>query len=466
MGRRAAVAALVVVCMASSLFVLRGSTPQIQTRTQLASVSAESTNASCTVDALCVYTDAVTSYEIDVAAGEMQTVFTIPAGQERTWIQLDATGDIDLKLATSDGVVLLDYGTGTNWADSLTEFTYAGMTFEFCVDGCDADITVGPYYDGSSYNVVGDASYYDEYLYLEDAATEDLVVSVVSSGSGPPPEKADGRDDHATGTLSVLYDCPGTCCTCAAAGAALTFFPSPAPSATPTTATPTTAAPTTTPPTVAPSPRPTIVPPSVAPSTSRPSPETKAPSATPTTATPTAAKPTTTPTTTPPTVAPSPRPTILPPSAAPSTSVPSTSAPSSETAPPSATPMTAAPTYGPTTAAPASAAPSKRPTTALPSLRATALPSLRPTTASPLAAPSLFPTTTASPSAAPTSKPTAMPQAEALQISPTSMPQASIVFSYSYEARIVDDDYEPSATYSYSYEARIVDDDYEPSATS
>ena len=59
-----------------------------------------------------------------------------------------------------------------------------------------------------------------------------------------------------------------------------------------------------------------------------------------------------------------------------------------------------------------------------------------------------------------------MPQAEALQISPTSMPQASIVFSYSYEARIVDDDYEPSATYSYSYEARIVDDDYEPSATS
>ncbi|KAK7241711.1 hypothetical protein SO694_00070186 [Aureococcus anophagefferens] len=235
--------------MASSLFVLRGSTPQIQTRTQLASVSAESTNASCTVDALCVYTDAVTSYEIDVAAGETQTVFTIAAGQERTWIQLDATGDIDLKLATSDGVVLLDYGTGTNWADSLTEFTYAGMTFEFCVDGCDADITVGPYYDGSSYNVVGDASYYDEYLYLEDAATEDLVVSVVSSGSGPPPEKADGQDDHATGTLSVLYDCPGTCCTCAAAGAALTFFPSPAPSPTPTTATPTTAAPTTTPPT-------------------------------------------------------------------------------------------------------------------------------------------------------------------------------------------------------------------------
>ena len=128
--------------------------------------------------------------------------------------------------ATSDGVVLLDYGTGTNWADSLTEFTYAGMTFEFCVDGCDADITVGPYYDGSSYNVVGDASYYDEYLYLEDAATEDLVVSVVSSGSGPPPEKADGRDDHATGTLSVLYDCPGTCCECAAA----TFAPSPVPS--------------------------------------------------------------------------------------------------------------------------------------------------------------------------------------------------------------------------------------------
>ncbi|KAH8067373.1 hypothetical protein JL720_12410 [Aureococcus anophagefferens] len=200
------------------------------TRTQLASVSAESTNASCTVDALCVYTDAVTSYEIDVAAGETQTVFTIAAGQERTWIQLDATGDIDLKLATSDGVVLLDYGTGTNWADSLTEFTYAGMTFEFCVDGCDADITVGPYYDGSSYNVVGDASYYDSTSTWR-AATEDLVVSVVSSGSGPPPEKADGQDDHATGTLSVLYDCPGTCCTCAAAGAALTFFPSPAPAA-------------------------------------------------------------------------------------------------------------------------------------------------------------------------------------------------------------------------------------------
>ena len=153
-----------------------------------------------------------------------------------------------MKLATSDGVVLLDYGTGTNWADSLTEFTYAGMTFEFCVDGCDADITVGPYYDGSSYNVVGSSSYYNEYVYV-DRATEDLVVSAVGYGSG-------------TGTLSVLFDCPGTCCTCAAA----TFAPSPAPSATPTTAAPTTAEPTATPTTAPPSAAPSLFPTTPAPS--------------------------------------------------------------------------------------------------------------------------------------------------------------------------------------------------------
>ncbi|KAH8081087.1 DNA binding protein [Aureococcus anophagefferens] len=140
------------------------------------------------------------------------------ADDRRTWIQLDATADIDLKLETSDGVVLLDYSTATNWANSLTEYTYAGMTFDFCVDGCDEDITVGPYYDGSSYDVVGSSSYFNEYVYV-DRATEDLVVSAVGYGSG-------------TGTLSVLYDCPGTCCTCAAA----TSAPSPAPSSTPTTA--------------------------------------------------------------------------------------------------------------------------------------------------------------------------------------------------------------------------------------
>ena len=167
----------------------------------------------CTVDPVfCVYTDAVTAYAVDVVQGETQQVFAIPATQRRTWIQLDATADIDLKLETSDGIVLLDYSTGTNWASSLTEYTYAGMTFEFCVDGCDEDITVGPYYDGSSYNVVGSSSYYNEYVYV-DRATEDLIVSAVGYGSG-------------TGTLSVLYDCPGTCCECAAA----TFAPSPVPS--------------------------------------------------------------------------------------------------------------------------------------------------------------------------------------------------------------------------------------------
>ncbi|KAH8096184.1 DNA binding protein [Aureococcus anophagefferens] len=175
----------------------------------------------CTVDPVfCVYTDAVTAYAVDVVQGETQEVFAIPASQRRTWIQLDATADIDLKLETSGGVVLLDYSTGTNWANSLTEYTYAGMTFDFCVDGCDEDITVGPYYDGSSYDVVGSSSYFNEYVYV-DRATEDLVVSAVGYGSG-------------TGTLSVLFDCPGTCCTCAAA----TSAPSPAPSSTPTTAAP------------------------------------------------------------------------------------------------------------------------------------------------------------------------------------------------------------------------------------
>ena len=70
--------------------------------------------------AACEYTDAVTTYAVNVQEGETQQLFAIPATQQRTWIQLDATADIDLKLETSAGVVLLDFPSRTNWANEMT----------------------------------------------------------------------------------------------------------------------------------------------------------------------------------------------------------------------------------------------------------------------------------------------------------------------------------------------------------
>ena len=99
----------------------------------------------------------------------------IPATQRRIFIQLNASADVDLKLETYDGILLLDYDTSMNWGDTLTDFEYDGMTFKFCVDGCAANITIGPYADGSTYDVTGGPSYRNEFLYVENANT-DLVV--------------------------------------------------------------------------------------------------------------------------------------------------------------------------------------------------------------------------------------------------------------------------------------------------
>ena len=145
--------------------------------------------------AACEYTDAVTTYAVNVAEGETQQLFAIPATQQRTWIQLDATADIDLKLETSAGVVLLDFPSRTNWANEMTVYTYNGMTFDFCVDGCTYTLTAGPYYDGKTYTLTGSSSYRSEYIYVDGATTEDLVLSAVGHAAG-------------SGTVSILYDCP------------------------------------------------------------------------------------------------------------------------------------------------------------------------------------------------------------------------------------------------------------------
>ena len=99
-------------------------------------------------------------------------------------VQLDATGDVDMKVETASGETLLsgrgkDNGRGTNWdASALTTYEYEGMTLQFCVDGCDADIVAGPYSDGVSHDVVGAASYASEYVFV-DHATEALVATGV-----------------------------------------------------------------------------------------------------------------------------------------------------------------------------------------------------------------------------------------------------------------------------------------------
>ncbi|KAH8072994.1 hypothetical protein JL720_11085 [Aureococcus anophagefferens] len=117
----------------------------------------------------------------------------IRATQQNIWVELDATADIDLLLQTAAGETILEFdgASSTHWYPNQQSFAFNGMSFTTCVDGCTYTLTAGPYYDGKSYAITGDSSYASEYVYVDGATTEDLVLSAVGYQTG-------------SGTVSIL----------------------------------------------------------------------------------------------------------------------------------------------------------------------------------------------------------------------------------------------------------------------
>jgi hypothetical protein len=162
------------------------------------------------------------TFDVNVQTGVEQRLLNVSAGQARVYIRIDSSADVDLRMQTASGTLLLDYDSMINFGDTFKSVnTTEGSFFDVCVDACDVGMTVGPFYDGSTYDVVADYSYSNEYVYIEYAA-EDLIVSSIGYGSG-------------VATVSLLYDCPDACCSCAV----WTEPPTATPAAEPTSAYPT-----------------------------------------------------------------------------------------------------------------------------------------------------------------------------------------------------------------------------------
>jgi hypothetical protein len=93
----------------------------------------------------------------------------------------------DLKLVAADGTVMLQYvGTSsqsTGWIGGCvtcsyaTVSSYAGMTLTSCVDKCSASLTI-VYRDGDTFDLVGNAAYSNEWIYL-DQLTQAVTLSAV-----------------------------------------------------------------------------------------------------------------------------------------------------------------------------------------------------------------------------------------------------------------------------------------------
>ena len=152
---------------------------------------------------MCVYLgpNDMATYGINVEMNMEMPLMNISAGMNRVFLHVDSMADIDLRLTTASGVTLLDYEFTINWNEhALTAYNYSGMDMWFCIDACDESMTVGPYGDGSTYDVPSSNTYSNEWIYIE-TVNEDLVVSLLGYGAG-------------TGTVSLLMDCPSQCCGC------------------------------------------------------------------------------------------------------------------------------------------------------------------------------------------------------------------------------------------------------------
>ena len=137
----------------------------------------------------------VTGIPFTVARGREKIVTVIPASKGKVLVRLAATGDIDLKVIAKDGTALLRQTTGTNWGTRMG-FSYNGMSFNFCTDSCSASFTA-TYSDTTTYSIAGSSAYGNEFIYI-DETTEDLTLYTVGYQA-------------ASGTVSVLFDCPNMC---------------------------------------------------------------------------------------------------------------------------------------------------------------------------------------------------------------------------------------------------------------
>ena len=313
---------------------------------------------------------------IEVVKGATEFITTIPVGKKQVFIEVDADADFDMKVTAADGeggstTVLLEYSPNVHWSfTAKTAFSYNGMEFEACVDGCTESKKL-VYHDNTTFRLIGSASYSSEWLFI-NTATEELTLEIEGYQGG-------------SGTVYWLWDCPDDCAGVCTGVLSPTEPPTQAPSVPPTYSTA---------PSAVPSRKPTY---STAP-TLRPS---KQPTLDPT------ALPTLEPTALP-TLEPTAQPTLEP------------------TALPTLEP-TMQPTLAPTTLRP-SPSPSQSPTPS-PSLRPSLSPSKQPTL-SPSRLPTLAPTSlpsTLTPTPGPSSKPTSGSVAATRTSAPSAMPTTAPV---------------------------------------
>ena len=154
---------------------------------------------------------------------------------------MDADSDLDLKLSAADGTVLLEYNPSVHW--SLSEkitFSYHGIGFESCVDGCSASKTL-VYHDNTTFVLTGSASYNSEWLYINETS-EELLLEIEAYETG-------------AGTVYWLWDCPEECGGVCDGVEAKSAPPTILPTGHPTLSTAPTAVPT-----LAPSPAPSVSP--------------------------------------------------------------------------------------------------------------------------------------------------------------------------------------------------------------
>ena len=76
------------------------------------------------------------------------------------------------RIQTQYGITFATYIRWCVTCSAAMSWTYNSMSFTTCVDKCTASTTMGPYYDGASYTLVGTTSKADEWITI--AATTEV----------------------------------------------------------------------------------------------------------------------------------------------------------------------------------------------------------------------------------------------------------------------------------------------------
>ena len=100
------------------------------------------------------------------------------------FVELDADADLDLKLVSDDGTVLLYYdgSNSVHWSlKTMVTFRYDAMGFRTCVDGCTEHMNI-TYHDGTRFELQGVASYHDEWVYINTTNSDVTLRWAVGLG--------------------------------------------------------------------------------------------------------------------------------------------------------------------------------------------------------------------------------------------------------------------------------------------